>query len=77
MIATQTELSEFHRFALQRLSDGMSVSLQDLLDEWNAAREFERSVEKIGESMRQYDAGECLPLEVAVAQIRSTLERRE
>ena len=76
MIAIEQELTEFHRFAQQRLAAGMNGSLQDLLDEWNAEREFERSVADIRESIRQCEAGLGLPLAEAFAEIRARLEQR-
>jgi hypothetical protein len=77
MSATLQELFDFNRFAEEKLSLGRSVTLQDLLDEWNAQREHQQSIEGIRESMRQYEAGQALPLDEAFAEIRQKLGRRE
>lgn len=76
MIAIEQELTDFNRFAQQRVAAGMNGSLQDLLDEWKAQQEFERSVAAIGESIRQCEEGLGLPLAEAFAEIRARLEQR-
>lgn len=73
MIATQTELTEFHRFAQEKLSAGSESSLQELLDEWTAARDYERSVAALRQSVAEADAGLGLPVKEAFAEIRSKL----
>jgi hypothetical protein len=73
MIATQAELTEFHLFAQEKLSAGSEASLQQLLDQWNAAREYERSVAALRQSVAEADAGLGLPLKEAFAEIRSRL----
>ena len=77
MNVTRQELSDFHRFAEERLSFGSVATLQALLDEWSAQREHQQSIEGIRESMRQYEAGQALPLDEAFAEIRQKLGRRE
>lgn len=70
---TQQELLEFHHFAQQRLSDGATGTLQELLDEWNTLHQHECSVAGIRESMNQYEAGLALPVNEAFEEIRTKL----
>ncbi len=77
MIATPQELSDFHRYAEEKLSLGIAATLQQLLDEWIAVREHQRSVAAIRESLRQYEDGEGLPVGEAFDEVRRKLSRDE
>lgn len=73
MSLTHQELVDFHQFAVTKLSTGRAQTLQELLDEWNDAREHERSVAAIRESVAQYEAGLGMPVKQAFDEIRANL----
>lgn len=77
MAVTRKELLDFNRFAEQKLSAGVAATLQALVEEWNSLRERERSVAAIRESVRQYEAGEGLPVQEAFEDVRRKLGRIE
>jgi hypothetical protein len=73
MTITKAELHEFHQFAGDRLDRNGVQSLHELVSEWEAAREHQRSVAAIRESVAQYEAGLSLPVEEAFAEVRRKL----
>ena len=73
MPVTQEQLADFHRYASQRLANGGAESLQALLNDWMQARAFEQSVADIHQSRQQYEAGEALPVDEAIAEVRDKL----
>lgn len=77
MAVTLQELSDFNRFAEQKLSNGGAETLQQLLDEWQDLREYEQCVVDIRESIRQHENGESLPLDEAFSEIRRKLSARK
>ena len=77
MAVTLQELSDFNRFAEQKLSNGGAETLQQLLDEWQDLREYEQCVVDIRESIRQHENGENLPHDEAFSEIRRKLSARK
>jgi hypothetical protein len=73
MAVTKEELTDFHRFAVGRLSNGGAESMQELLNQWSARREHQESVAGIRESIGQYEAGHALPVKEAFDEIRQKL----
>jgi hypothetical protein len=74
MAVSLQELSDFNRFAAEKLSNGGAETLQAVLDEWNAQREREESVAGIRQSIAQYEAGQGLPVEQAFLELRNRLD---
>lgn len=73
MSVTHSELDQFHRFASEKLSDSGTVSLRDLVIQWEDTREREASVAAIRESISECDSGLDTPLEDAFGDIRQRL----
>jgi hypothetical protein len=75
MSITREELSDFNRFAEDRLSDGAVDTLYELVDEWNHVRSHQQSVARIRESARQHEAGQSVPVDEAFDEVRRKLDR--
>lgn len=73
MALTHQQLADFHAFAVTKLESGSAETLQDLIDEWTAAREHEQSVAAIRESVAQYEAGQGMSVKQAFDEIRAKL----
>jgi len=73
MAITKAELQDFHQFAGERLERNGVQSLHELVSEWEAAREHQRSVAAIRESVAQHRAGLSLPVEETFAEVRRKL----
>jgi hypothetical protein len=73
MSITKAELQDFHQFAGERLERNGVHSLHELVSEWEAAREHQRSVAGIRESIADYEAGRTMSVDEAFAQVRQDL----
>jgi hypothetical protein len=70
-MSTQDQINSFHQFALQQLSDGEELSIDELYDTWrtqNATPEDLAAVQAAIDDMQNGDRG--MPLEEHVGQMR-------
>ena len=74
MSVTKEDLSDFHRFADEKLNQGGARSLVELADEWEAQRrEMEETVAEIRQSHTDIDAGRVAPVADTFADVRKQL----
>lgn len=73
MPVTRDDLEKFQRFADAKLNNGGAESLQQLLDDFEASLEYERSVAAIRQSVAEYEAGEVVSVKEAFDEVRQQL----
>lgn len=72
---TQQDLDDFHRFASERLgSRGADVSWDELLIEWQSARERDAENAAIREGLADVEAGRFQPAAEAMEEIRKEFD---
>jgi len=75
MAVTSADLLECNRFAIAKLASGEPGSLVELAQEWEAMREYERSVSALQEAHADARAGRVKPLDEAFADVRQKLSQ--
>ncbi|MFQ5734883.1 MAG: hypothetical protein ACE5KM_23355 [Planctomycetaceae bacterium] len=73
MPITKGDLLDFHRFAGEKLDNGGAESLQELVSQWEAAREHAQSVAGIQKSVAEYEAGKSVSADEAFSEVRRQL----
>jgi len=77
MVITHEDLHDFHRFGEQQLSGGGAVSFDELVEQWKAKREHDRSVVGIREGIAEYEDGKAISVDEAFAKVRKQLGQPE
>ena len=75
MTITQQDLQDFHRFGEEQLAGGGTASIDDLVAQWKAKRERERSVSDIRKGIAEYEEGKAVSVDEAFAEVKEQLRR--